>query len=81
MHQNEKQVLHTESSTHTIVVKESLCEESSEYPEEDEEDYGNECFESTVVVVGKDTKTMVTEESERTTGYEEMLQKFEKDIR
>lgn len=32
------QILHTESSTHTIVVKESLCEDSCTSEEEDEED-------------------------------------------
>ncbi len=33
------QILHTESSTHTIVVKESLCEDDDDEDEDMDEEY------------------------------------------
>ena len=78
--------MQTESSTHTIVVKESLCEDDDdEFESTSSHNYANQThqFEQTVVFKADEDETSSYNRkgSVMPEAYEEMIQKLEKDIR
>jgi hypothetical protein len=77
-------ILQTESSTHTIVVKESLSGETDDEDDEYQAEDRSSDFNSTAIVVLPNNKNDISSTSSLAplpSHYEDLIVKLEKDIR